>query len=389
MRCQYCGYLDSRVIDSRPTEEGTSIRRRRECMRCGRRFTTYEKIETTVVMVVKKGMRREPFSAEKIKNGLIHACQKRPVSMADIDAIEEKVEKAVYGSGENEFSSRRIGELVMEELKKLDEVAYVRFASVLPPVYGCQQLHGGAQQARQREQAKGAGGGKPLRPPPAPVCYVSLPSAPRPRKARKRWLCGAARLSGRRPGFCIPAAYVLYFERSTTAAKGGFRMSAQPESVLLVDGHSLIHRAFHALPLLSADGAYTNAVQGFFAMLFKAIADYRPKALCVMFDMHAPTFRHMMYDQYKAGRKPTPEELRPQFPIVREILTAMGVPLCEMEGYEADDLLGTAAKLANERGIHAYILTGDRDSLQLVSADTQVILTKTGIPKACCFRRTR
>jgi transcriptional repressor NrdR len=130
MRCQYCGYLDSRVIDSRPTEEGTSIRRRRECMRCGRRFTTYEKIETTVVMVAKKAMRREPFSAEKIKNGLIHACQKRPVSMADIDAIEEKVEKAVYGSGENEFSSRRIGELVMEELKKLDEVAYVRFASV-------------------------------------------------------------------------------------------------------------------------------------------------------------------------------------------------------------------------------------------------------------------
>ena len=130
MRCQYCGYLDSRVIDSRPTEEGTSIRRRRECMRCGRRFTTYEKIETAVVMVVKKDMRREPFSAEKIKKGLIHACQKRPVSMKDIDAIEEKVEKAVYSSGEDEFSSRRIGELVMEELKKLDEVAYVRFASV-------------------------------------------------------------------------------------------------------------------------------------------------------------------------------------------------------------------------------------------------------------------
>ncbi len=159
-------------------------------------------------------------------------------------------------------------------------------------------------------------------------------------------------------------------------------MSSQPESVMLVDGHSLIHRAFHALPLLSADGAYTNAVQGFFAMLFKAIADYRPKALCVMFDMHAPTFRHMMYDQYKAGRKPTPEELRPQFPIVREILTAMGVTLCEMEGYEADDLLGTAAKLANERGVHAYILTGDRDSLQLVNGDTQVILTKTGISES-------
>ena len=130
MRCQYCGYLDSKVIDSRPTEEGSAIRRRRECLRCGRRFTTYEKIETSIVMVVKKDMRREVFAPEKIKSGLLHACQKRPVSMKDIDGIVEKVEIAVYSSGEDEFSSRRIGELVMEELKKLDEVAYVRFASV-------------------------------------------------------------------------------------------------------------------------------------------------------------------------------------------------------------------------------------------------------------------
>lgn len=130
MRCQYCGYLDSRVIDSRPTEEGSSIRRRRECLRCGRRFTTYEKIETSPLMVVKKDMRREPFNADKIKKGLLHACQKRPVSMKDIDAIVEKVEKQVYSSGEDELSSRRIGEAVMEELKRLDEVAYVRFASV-------------------------------------------------------------------------------------------------------------------------------------------------------------------------------------------------------------------------------------------------------------------
>ena len=110
MRCQYCGYLDSRVIDSRPTEEGSSIRRRRECLRCGRRFTTYEKIETSPLMVVKKDMRREPFNADKIKKGLLHACQKRPVSMKDIDAIVEKVEKQVYSSGEDELSSRRIGE---------------------------------------------------------------------------------------------------------------------------------------------------------------------------------------------------------------------------------------------------------------------------------------
>ena len=159
-------------------------------------------------------------------------------------------------------------------------------------------------------------------------------------------------------------------------------MPEQPRSVLLVDGFSLIHRGFHALPLLTGGGTYTNAVQGFFSMLFKAIADYRPDALCVMMDLRAPTFRHVMYDAYKAGRKPTPEELRPQFDVVREILRAMNVTICELEGYEADDLLGSAARLANEQGIHAYILTGDRDSLQLVGGDTQVILTKTGITES-------
>ena len=130
MRCQYCGCLDSKVIDSRPTEEGSSIRRRRECLRCGRRFTTYEKIETSPIMVIKKDMRREAFNPDKIKKGLLHACQKRPVSVKDIDAIVEKVEKIVQSTGEAELSSRRIGEAVMDELKLLDEVAYVRFASV-------------------------------------------------------------------------------------------------------------------------------------------------------------------------------------------------------------------------------------------------------------------
>ena len=130
MRCQYCGCLDSKVIDSRPTEEGSSIRRRRECLRCGRRFTTYEKIETSPIMIIKKDMRREPFNADKIKKGLLAACQKRPVSMKDIDNIVEKVEKLVYALGEDEISSRRVGEAVMDELKLLDEVAYVRFASV-------------------------------------------------------------------------------------------------------------------------------------------------------------------------------------------------------------------------------------------------------------------
>lgn len=130
MKCQFCGYLDSKVIDSRPTEDGNAIRRRRECMQCGRRFTTYEKIETSPVMVVKKDMRREPFRPEKIKEGLLMACHKRPICVKSIDEIVDRVEKMVHSTGEEEISSRRIGEAVMDELKQLDEVAYVRFASV-------------------------------------------------------------------------------------------------------------------------------------------------------------------------------------------------------------------------------------------------------------------
>jgi len=123
-------------------------------------------------------------------------------------------------------------------------------------------------------------------------------------------------------------------------------MPQKPRNILLVDGHSLIFRAFHALPLLDSGGVYTNAVQGFFSMLFKAIADYKPDALCVMLDTHAPTFRHTLYDAYKAGRKPTPEELKPQVPMIHELLKAMNITVLSMEGYEADDLLGTAARLA-------------------------------------------
>ncbi|MCL1854263.1 MAG: DNA polymerase I [Clostridia bacterium] len=153
-------------------------------------------------------------------------------------------------------------------------------------------------------------------------------------------------------------------------------------SVLLVDGYSLIYRGFHALPLLDTDGMYTNAVVGFFSMLFRALSEYRPGSLCVMLDVHAPTFRHTLYEEYKATRKPMPEELRPQIPVIRELLHAMGVAQFEMEGYEADDLLGTAARLAEEQGRSAYILTGDRDSLQLVHGDIRVILTKTGISES-------
>ena len=154
-------------------------------------------------------------------------------------------------------------------------------------------------------------------------------------------------------------------------------------SVLLVDGYSLIFRGFHALPLLTGpDGTPTNAVHGFFAMLVKALAEYRPQALCVMMDMHAPTFRHSLYPDYKGTRKPMPEELRPQLPLMREILSAMNIRICELEGYEADDLLGTVAKAAGKQGYQPYILTGDRDSLQLVDEEVRVILTRKGITES-------
>lgn len=130
MRCQYCNCFDSKVIDSRPTEEGNSIRRRRECIRCGRRFTTYEKIELAPLLVIKKDKRREPFDSQKIKSGIIHACEKRPVSLAQIDGVVTQIEQGVYNAMEEEITTHRIGEMVMAELKKLDEVAYVRFASV-------------------------------------------------------------------------------------------------------------------------------------------------------------------------------------------------------------------------------------------------------------------
>ncbi len=130
MKCMYCNCTDSRVVDSRPTEEGNAIRRRRECENCGRRFTTYEKVDTVTLLVVKKDNRREPFDADKIRRGLVKACEKRPVALADIDKLVREIEMQAYNSLEQEISTTKIGEMVMEGLRKLDEVAYVRFASV-------------------------------------------------------------------------------------------------------------------------------------------------------------------------------------------------------------------------------------------------------------------
>ena len=130
MKCIYCGCEDSKVIDSRSADEGRTIRRRRECINCGKRFTTYETIEDTPVLVVKSSGIRQTFDAQKVRNGIIKSCEKRPVSLNKIDEMVSNITKKVYNSMEQEVSSKKIGELVMEELKKVDEVAYVRYASV-------------------------------------------------------------------------------------------------------------------------------------------------------------------------------------------------------------------------------------------------------------------
>lgn len=130
MRCYFCGAPDSKVIDSRPTVDGLAIRRRRECVRCARRFTTYEKVETVPLVVIKRDGSREPFEAEKIKRGLMKAVEKRPISMNAVDKLVADVETSLQNTLEQEISSQRIGEMVMNKLRELDDVAYVRFASV-------------------------------------------------------------------------------------------------------------------------------------------------------------------------------------------------------------------------------------------------------------------
>lgn len=130
MKCVYCGHLESKVVDSRPTDEGSSIRRRRECLACKKRFTTYEKIDSLPLLVVKKDGERVPFDSDKIKIGIIKACEKRPVPMHEIETLVASVEKTIFNTLRQEISSNEIGELVMQGLKDLDDVAYVRFASV-------------------------------------------------------------------------------------------------------------------------------------------------------------------------------------------------------------------------------------------------------------------
>ena len=130
MNCPFCGYQESKVVDSRHSDDGSSIRRRRECLSCQKRFTTYETVESLPIVVVKKDMSRQSFDRAKVLNGMVRACEKRPVSMAALEKATDEIVQAVQNSLDREVSTERIGELVMDKLRELDQVAYVRFASV-------------------------------------------------------------------------------------------------------------------------------------------------------------------------------------------------------------------------------------------------------------------
>jgi len=129
MKCIYCGHLESKVIDSRSADEGAAIRRRRECLNCGKRFTSFEKVENVPIMVIKKDMSRQVFNREKLLNGLLRACEKRPVSIEQLEQVIDEIEISLYNN-EREVSSSELGEMVLEKLRNIDEVAYIRFASV-------------------------------------------------------------------------------------------------------------------------------------------------------------------------------------------------------------------------------------------------------------------
>ena len=157
------------------------------------------------------------------------------------------------------------------------------------------------------------------------------------------------------------------------------------EVFLLVDGNSLMHRAFHALPLMDADGTYTNAVYGFLSMLLKVIKEENVQYLAVCFDEHGPTFRHTIYADYKAGRAETPPELRQQFGTILSLLDDMGIRRYSLQGWEADDLLGTLSLMGQEAGAAPLLLTGDRDALQLVGGGTELMFTRKGISETIRF----
>ena len=151
--------------------------------------------------------------------------------------------------------------------------------------------------------------------------------------------------------------------------------------IAIIDGNSLINRAYYAMrnPMITRDGIYTHAIFGFINMLDKIRKDYEPEYMAVAFDMSAPTFRHKEYEEYKAGRKKMPPELAMQIPLLKDILDAMSIRRIELEGFEADDIIGTIARAAEADGLEPYIVTGDRDQLQLATDVTKIIYTKRGV----------
>jgi len=165
MKCPYCQFLEDRVLDSRVVRDGESIRRRRECLRCGRRYTTYELVEDRRVMVVKKDGRREPFDRQKVLRGLEIACRKRPVGMESLERVADAIERALYDRGEHEVQAAAIGEMVMEALRGLDPVAYVRFASVYRDFQDLTQFQEILESIRPESAGKGSAAGRQARKP--------------------------------------------------------------------------------------------------------------------------------------------------------------------------------------------------------------------------------
>lgn len=162
------------------------------------------------------------------------------------------------------------------------------------------------------------------------------------------------------------------------------------ERLMILDGNSLAYRAFYAVPLLNnSEGVYTNAIYGFSNMLFKMKEDIKPDYIVTTFDKKAPTFRHEQYEDYKAGRKKMPDELRDQFPIIKDMLGLLDINIYELDGFEADDIIGTLAKFAESKGIEVYIVTGDKDALQLATENINVVITKKGVSEVEIYNEKR
>ena len=150
------------------------------------------------------------------------------------------------------------------------------------------------------------------------------------------------------------------------------------EKIVLIDGHSILNRAFYGVPdLTNAEGLHTNAVYGFLNIMFKILDEEKPEYLTVAFDVHAPTFRHEMFEDYKGTRKPMADELRQQVPVIKDVLRAMGVKIIEQAGLEADDLLGTLSRRCEENGMEVSVISGDRDLLQLATGHVKIRIPKT------------